>query len=390
MIVLEDLNVGGAQIFAVRLANALAKEHSVFLYNCNPTIFDTRLRRLVSSKVKLVHYHSQLLLATFWVVEKFFRPFRRFRSWFSKAFERHNLKRVRDFIKTQNIDVVNSHMFYADVFCNKLKNNEPNVTHIISMHGCYENKFSDSRHPVMTDGRRTLAQCDGLVIAAEKNRFAVKRLELESSLYISKIYYGFEKPVSTYGAHTGNTFTFGVVSRAIREKGWGELITAFIRLKSKFPHIRLLLVGAGDYQKKLRQQFQREESISFAGHASDTLPLTEKMDVCVLPTFFKGESLPNSIIEYLSLKKPVIATDIGEIRHMLEADGKIAGFLLQLNDHGTIDTEKLEEAMKEYLINPSLIMAHSLVAERAFQKFNIGLCAANYLRFFDKCLKRRK
>jgi glycosyltransferase involved in cell wall biosynthesis len=49
-----------------------------------------------------------------------------------------------------------------------------------------------------------------------------------------------------------------------------------------------------------------------------------------LPSRFSGESFPLTIIDCLHSGKPVLASDVGEIPSMLEADGKLAGCLFSL------------------------------------------------------------
>ena len=73
-------------------------------------------------------------------------------------------------------------------------------------------------------------------------------------------------------------------------------------------------------------------------------------DVCLLPTYFVSESLPNSVIEYLAYNKPIISTNIGDIKYMLydfETEKK-AGILLELKDN-KVDFVELKNAMQEML-----------------------------------------
>lgn len=384
LIVLEDFSVGGAQIFAVRLANALSLSSKVFIYNCYPTIFDGKISKLISSRVTLVHYNSKVLLFAFWIIEKMFRPFSGFRSSFINWFEIHNLSKLKKLAKRYNIEIINSHMFYADVFGCKLKFLVPELKHFISMHGCYESKFSNPHHPIKTLGFSALSNCDGIIIAAEKNRFILDELNLIKKVRVEKIYYGMPDGGNTTTLkQIHEHLTFGIVSRPIKEKGWEELILAFISLKLVYPKIRLILVGAGPFQHKLQRKYGHDSAIRFVGHSSNPRNYIRKMDVCVLPTYFKGESLPNSIIEYLSEGKPVIATEIGEIGQMLDAEGHLAGQLLQLTERGLV-LDDLKNAMEKYMANFDLVKIHAELAKIAFRKFSIEECLMKYRNFY-KC-----
>ncbi|MEZ5050577.1 MAG: glycosyltransferase family 4 protein [Saprospiraceae bacterium] len=380
--VLEDFSVGGAQIFAVRLANSLSISDNVFIYNCHPTIFDGKLIKLISHRVKIVHYNSKSLLLAFWLLEKLFRPFKGVRSMFARSFETHNLKRLKNLALKNNLEIINSHMFYADLFAGRLKVDLPQLKHFISMHGCYENKFSNSHHPIKSRGYSTLSNCDGVIIAADKNKFILNELKLSGRVRVEKIYYGLPEGDKVLTLKkTKASFTFGIVSRAIKEKGWEELILAFLSLKMTYPDIQLILVGAGPFQRKLQYHYKNDAAIKFMGHTSSPMDYIREMDVCVLPTYFKGESLPNSIIEYLSEGKPIIATEIGEIRQMLEADGDLAGQLLQLTEKGLVIND-LKDAMEKYIVDFNLVKIHAELARIAFRKFSMEECLRKYGNYF--------
>ena len=55
-------------------------------------------------------------------------------------------------------------------------------------------------------------------------------------------------------------------------------------------------------------------------------------DMGFLPSRFKGESAPLVLIDCLLSGKPVLASDIGEIRHMLDSDDGLAGELVDLEE----------------------------------------------------------
>lgn len=384
LLILEDFNIGGAQIFAVRLANALSKHHIVFLYNCRPTVFDGRLKKQVSPSVRMAFIHYRWFWAMFWVIEKFFRPFPSLRKNVSKSYQSYNLKRLERLIRRAGITVLNSHMYYADLFASQLKTRMPHLHHVISMHGCYENKFELPVHAVSTRGRQALLNCDAVVIAAEKNRYVLQQLQIEPRVNVVKIYYGFEPSPSGFKPAGSTSFTFGIASRAIPEKGWEDLIQAFQLLQKKYSSIRLLLVGGGAYQAQLVRRYGHERGIFFCGHADNPIKFVRQMNVGMLPTRFKGESLPNSVIEYLSEGKPVIATHVGEIKNMITAGNALAGQLLEAD---AIQTDKLAAAMERYLLDAGLFEEHSRLAHVAFKKFDMATCVAAYFSLYQSLNK---
>lgn len=119
-----------------------------------------------------------------------------------------------------------------------------------------------------------------------------------------------------------------------------------IVLRTKKVH--LLVVGKGECEeeyKRIAHNLSLDEYVHFLGFRSDVLEIISASDACVLSTFYEGQS--NSLLEYMALKKPVIATDIEENREVIidEVDG-----LLVLPR----SPEKMAEAILRVLENTSL------------------------------------
>jgi glycosyltransferase involved in cell wall biosynthesis len=93
-------------------------------------------------------------------------------------------------------------------------------------------------------------------------------------------------------------------------------------------------VGEGKNRRSIEDMVPAEakENILFLGRRSDVEDLNQIFDVGVLCTNsdVHGEGVSNSIIEYMSLEKPVLATEGGGTNEVIE-DGQ-NGFLLKHND----------------------------------------------------------
>lgn len=98
--------------------------------------------------------------------------------------------------------------------------------------------------------------------------------------------------------------------------------------------ICFLLIGEGKNREPIEAMLTEEEkkNIIILGRRSDVEALIQVFDVGVLCTNSKlhGEGVSNSIIEYMSLKKPVIATEGGGTNEVIEHG--INGFLIGHND----------------------------------------------------------
>ena len=224
-----------------------------------------------------------------------------------------------------------------------------------------------------------------VIFAADKHFDAYKFWNLENSF--SKIYYGFEKPkkIQPVEFKKGASFVFGMIARGDRTKGWAEAIEAFKILKTETNRrLKLVLVGDSDYLRQLKKENQ-DSDIIFAGATDNPLGWIYHFDVGLLPTYFPAESLPNSVIEYLAMGKPVIATDWAEIPQMIDSEQGRAGLLVRFNNNKP-DIFQLAELMYKLLTDKSLYAQLKTNTAMAFSKFSLRSCAKNYLNLFAKYL----
>ncbi len=104
----------------------------------------------------------------------------------------------------------------------------------------------------------------------------------------------------------------------------------------------------------------------------------QQCDVGLFPSYIESESYPNTVIEYLACGKPVIGTDIGEVKNMMSApDGTLAGQLLAYHPAGISITE-LATCMRRYVENPALLQQQGALARLAFEKFDLDRCVDAY------------
>jgi glycosyltransferase involved in cell wall biosynthesis len=147
------------------------------------------------------------------------------------------------------------------------------------------------------------------------------------------------------------------------------------------------LGGDSNFLQQLKIQYSTD-SIRFTGYTDQPQRVINVFDVGLLPTYFPGESLPNTIIEYLACGKPVIATDTGGIAEMIRITGteETAGQLIPLRN-GKADADAIAEAMSVYIKMPQLLGEHSRRATQAFRKFDPETCFGEYESFFKDILE---
>ncbi len=121
----------------------------------------------------------------------------------------------------------------------------------------------------------------------------------------------------------------GVVTRITPEKGIHFLVRAMAELKKTFFNdsvdVKLLIVGGPyfqkdhDYMASLKQEVADlgvEDSIIFTGFLSDTRVVTTLLDIVLVPSIIP-EACPRTIIEAMTVGKPVIATPLGGSKELV-------------------------------------------------------------------------
>jgi len=141
---------------------------------------------------------------------------------------------------------------------------------------------------------------------------------------------------------TENT-NFITIGRLSPEKNHKRLIRAFYLVRKKYPDSVLYIVGDGvlsSYLHKLAVSLNLSDSIVFIPHTSNPYPLLAVCDCFVLSSDIEGQ--PITILEALTLNKPIISTNIAG-PHDLLTDGY--GELVEP------DSEALARGMIDFISN---------------------------------------
>jgi glycosyltransferase involved in cell wall biosynthesis len=105
----------------------------------------------------------------------------------------------------------------------------------------------------------------------------------------------------------------------VKSEGAKLLMKVVKKLRNKYPNIILILTKEGRYSNELKEFAKREgvyENIIFTGNVDEPyIPLT----VCDIYTHISfGDGLPLSLLEAMSVGKPIIATPVGGIPEAIE------------------------------------------------------------------------
>lgn len=138
-----------------------------------------------------------------------------------------------------------------------------------------------------------------------------------------------------------------LVVAVIREdKGHDLLFEATKRLLATVPNLCIKVVGDGPFRAvRQREAAFLGDRVEFMGQRSDVPLLLNASDLLVMPS--RNEGLPTVLIEAAAAGLPVVATDVGGTREIVEHD--VTGFVVPPND-----VSALSQRMAELMLNPDL------------------------------------
>jgi glycosyltransferase involved in cell wall biosynthesis len=115
------------------------------------------------------------------------------------------------------------------------------------------------------------------------------------------------------------------LSRLRPEKNFEAAIDAVALLRDRFPNARLVIAGDGPHEQVVRRHAARlGDTVVLAGHREDAMELLDATDVLVQPSHF--DAFPTTLLEAMAASVPVVATGVGGIVEIMEAD--VTGILL--------------------------------------------------------------
>jgi glycosyltransferase involved in cell wall biosynthesis len=126
---------------------------------------------------------------------------------------------------------------------------------------------------------------------------------------------------------------FLYIGRLIREKGFGEFVEMARRVRASHPGVRFRAIGWIDPNPASvgRGELDRwiaDGVIDYGGVVADVRPELARAHVLVLPSYREGT--PRSVLEAMSMGRPVITTDVPGCRETI-VDGE-HGFLVPARD----------------------------------------------------------
>jgi len=184
------------------------------------------------------------------------------------------------------------------------------------------------------------------------------------------------------GNHPGILVT--LISRLLWDKGIAEFVEAARVLKPKYPAALFLLAGPIDtgnpaaVPRQYVEQAEEEGLIKYLGPSTDIVEILHISDIVTLPSYREG--IPRTLLEAMSMEKPIITTDTAGCREVVE-EGR-NGLLVPVKDHIA-----LASAIERLLDDEELrIRMGKYGREKALREFDERMVVGQTLKLYEELL----
>lgn len=292
---------------------------------------------------------------------------------------------IAAFVTRAGVSLVHSHI--ASVEMVMLDEGKVTLPYVATLHGSYEAMGIPD-----ADVARWADRIDRLAYTADRNLEAFHRVGVQENA-LRKFRNAMpvdERPFPKTRAEMGipeSAIVYSLVARGEVGKGWPQAVRAFLELEARHPNLdlALLMVGTGLETDEARELAGDHPRIRFLGFQQHIHGLYRISDVALAPTRFKGESFPLCLIQAMQVGTPVIGTDIGEIRAMLESGDRSAGIILPLLEDDAAFLAEIVAAM-ERMLDPGLRAELAGGARSLGASYSMDALAEEYLELYGEVL----
>jgi glycosyltransferase involved in cell wall biosynthesis len=171
----------------------------------------------------------------------------------------------------------------------------------------------------------------------------------------------------------------GMVAGFRMHKDYATLITAAKYIINSGLDVSFILVGDGPTLEESKKSAEGYQNIIFTGRQTGVEEIINACDIGILSTYTEGIS--NSIMEFMAMGKPVVATEGGGTKEIIE-DGA-TGFLIPQKS-----PELLQEKIKALFEDEKLRL---LLGKNSYEKikmqFGIGKMVKDFIDLYEKLIK---
>lgn len=169
-------------------------------------------------------------------------------------------------------------------------------------------------------------------------------------------------------------FVYGIVGTIEKRKNTELFLRAAESIAKDHKQARFLVIGSGkkeylDTMKELVSSSpELKDSVTFTGSVWNVPEMMARLDVLVMPS--NWEAFPRVVIEGMTMGKPVIASDVGDVSYII--DDEVNGFVVPARD-----LEAFTKTMDYCIENPGRLedisaKAHTKAIENFTQEIHVA------------------
>ncbi|WP_294184182.1 glycosyltransferase [uncultured Clostridium sp.] len=221
--------------------------------------------------------------------------------------------KVRSIMKLYNINIVHTSSIYTTIVAkvsSVLINKKVNV--INTLHGGPNKNIEKIAAKILN------VFSDSVIALSYRTKQKLLKYGLNKDK-ISVIYNGI-KPMHELYIKKSKKFIIGTCGRLVEQKGYKYLIEAASKIN--IDDLEFWIIGDGELKNSLNKMvdnFKISDKVKFLGFRTDIELLLNEMDIFILPSLW--EQFPISILEAMSLGKPIIATNVNGVPEELGNSG---------------------------------------------------------------------
>lgn len=233
---------------------------------------------------------------------------------------------LRNYGKNKNI-LFHAHLPRAELLLTLAL---PRSTYVVSRHNSESFMPKFPRFLSSSISRGVTRYSSGVVAISQAVKdYIQKNNEVSKSSEVQVILYGADKnrsgSVNSFSRDllgiSDSDFIFGTVGRLVPQKDYPTLLTAFKKFRLSCPNAKLIIVGSGSEESKLKEFANKlglANSILWLGRVSKVEELMTIFDAFILTSIYEGFGLV--FLEAMTQELPIISTNHSSVPEVLGPD----------------------------------------------------------------------
>jgi glycosyltransferase involved in cell wall biosynthesis len=307
---LTSLGIGGAERQALALAESLRERgHSVAVFTLRPRLAEEWPTSLPVFRLGMRKEPIGFLAAAI---------------------------RARRYLRDLAPDLIHSHGFHANIFARLMRFILPKIAVVSTIHNIYVGgrmrmlayRLTDRLCAQTTAVSDAVAQRFVALKAAPRERCAAAPNAIDAEAFTPD---PARRARMREAMHAGTDFIWLAAGRIVPAKDYPNLLRAFALVRETRADARLWIAGEGTASafaalRKLAAELGIGGCVQCLGLRRDLVALLDAADAFVLSSAWEG--MPLALAEAMAMEKPVVATDVGGVRELVDD----AGVLVSAHD----------------------------------------------------------